>query len=250
MNPSDVTVAADRLPVIDPLESMPAKQAGRLRVLEKVPPGMLLLHEVYASIQGESTFAGLPCTFIRLTGCNLRCRWCDTPHAFTQGHTVTAADVLEEVAKLGVKLVEITGGEPLAQAEVYPLMTSLADAGYTVLLETSGSISVKHVDPRVTVILDMKCPGSGEVEANLYENLDLLKPTDEVKFVIADRADFDWAVRLVREYNLTTRPVLFGPVFGEIDYQQLCQWIVATGLNIRFQLQMHKHIWDPQQRGV
>lgn len=227
-----------------------AREASRLRVLQDVPAGTLLVHEVYASIQGESTYAGLPCTFVRLTGCHLRCRWCDTPHAFKEGQVRTHAELLAQIASLSPKMVEFTGGEPLAQPEIYPLMTAVADAGYTVLLETSGSLSVRDVDPRVVIILDLKCPSSGEFEANDYENLALLKPCDEVKFVIGDRQDFDWAVSIVREYGLLPQPVLFAPVFGELEYSVLCQWIVETGLPIRFQLQMHKHIWHPKQRGV
>jgi 7-carboxy-7-deazaguanine synthase len=226
------------------------RYAARLRVLQDAPAGLLMVHEIYASIQGESTYAGLPCTFVRLTGCHLRCRWCDTPHAFTQGEAVSPGEVLDKIRSLTPKMVEITGGEPLCQPGVHDLITQIADAGYKVLLETSGSLSIRQVDPRCTVILDLKCPSSGECQANDYENLRLLKADDEVKFVVANRADFDWAVTMVRQHELHVRPVLFAPVFGELEYATLCQWIVETGLPIRFQLQIHKHIWHPQQRGV
>src|SRR5262249_14224092 len=160
--------------------------------------GTLVVHEIYRSLQGESTFAGLPCVFVRLTACHLRCVYCDTPHAFAQGEALGLDEIVARVHELGDLLVEITGGEPLFQPEVYPLMAGLADAGKTVLLETSGAIDIAAVDPRVHVILDIKTPGSGEVEANVWSNLARLKPADEVKVVVCDRADFDWAVDIVR----------------------------------------------------
>src|SRR5262245_42079147 len=168
-------------------------------------PGTLVIHEIYRSVQGESTFAGLPCVFVRLTACHLRCRWCDTPHAFTQGSSMSIAEVLERVMADPCKLVEITGGEPLLQEEVHPLMTQLADAGRTVLLETSGAVDISQVDARVRIIMDLKCPGSGECSQNLYQNVDQLKPCDEIKFVIADRRDFDWSIEQVRSRRLTSR---------------------------------------------
>ena len=224
--------------------------ARRLTVLDDVPAGSLLIHEIYASIQGESTYAGLPCTFVRLTGCHLRCRWCDTPHAFVEGRPMTIDQVVGRVLELPPEMVELTGGEPLAQAGALDLMRRLADAGKRVLLETSGGLPIDEVDPRVVVILDLKCPSSGEEAANRYQNLQRLKPTDEVKFVVGDRADFDWAVAKVREHDLLQRPVLFAPVFGELPYQQLCEWILESRLPIRFGPQLHKHIWDPLARGV
>lgn len=207
--------------------------------------------EIFFSIQGESTHAGRPCVFIRLTGCPLRCAWCDTAYAFYGGTERSLDSVLAEVERYDCRLVEITGGEPLAQAEVHPLITALADRGYTVLIETSGAIDLTPVDERAVVIMDLKCPGSGMADRNLWTNLSRLKPTDEVKFVIKDRADYEWAVAIVREHGLADRhTVLFSPVFGEMDPQALAEWILADRLSVRFQLQMHKFIWDPATRGV
>src|SRR3954470_19483657 len=166
----------------------------RLKQLENKPARTLVIHEIYRSLQGESTFAGLPCVFIRLTACHLRCGYCDTPHAFHQGETLSLEEVLSRALAFEDSLVELTGGEPLLQAEVYPLMSRLADAGRTVLLETSGAMDIAEVDPRVHIIMDLKCPDSGECDGNLWSNLDRLKQTDEIKFVIASRRDFDWMV--------------------------------------------------------
>jgi 7-carboxy-7-deazaguanine synthase len=225
--------------------------AQRLKPLENKPAGKLLIHEIYRSLQGESTFAGLPCVFIRLTACHLRCVYCDTPHAFHQGETLGLDEVVDRALKLGDPLVEITGGEPLLQPEVYPLMTRLADASKTVLLETSGAIDTSRVDLRVRIILDVKTPGSGEVEANVWSNLDRLQPTDEVKFVVCDRADFDWSVGAVREHRLVDRcPVLFSASFGQLNPTELAAWILESRLPIRLQLQQHKILWDPKARGV
>jgi 7-carboxy-7-deazaguanine synthase len=223
----------------------------RLIPLERKPAGTLVIHEIYRSLQGESTFAGLPCVFIRLTACHLRCVYCDTPHAFQQGETLGLDQVVDRALQLGDSLVEITGGEPLLQPEVYPLMTRLADAGKTVLLETSGAVDTGRVDPRVRIILDVKTPGSGEVEANVWSNLDRLQATDEVKFVVCDRADFDWAVVVVREHRLIDRcPVLFSASFGQVNPTELSAWILESHLPIRLQLQQHKILWDPKARGV
>ena len=225
--------------------------AQRLKPLEGKAAGTLVIHEIYRSLQGESTFAGLPCVFVRLTACHLRCVYCDTPHAFNQGETMSVDDVVARTLELGDDLVEITGGEPLLQPEVYPLMSRLADAGKTVLLETSGAIDTSAVDPRVRVILDIKTPGSGEVEANVWSNLERLKPSDEVKFVLCDRADFDWAVNVVREHRLTERcPVLFSAAFGQVNPTELAGWILESRLPVRLQLQQHKILWDPKARGV
>ncbi len=225
--------------------------AHRLRPLARKPVGTLVIHEIYRSLQGESTFAGLPCVFIRLTACHLRCVYCDTPHAFHQGETMSLDDVVAQALALGDALVEITGGEPLLQDEVYPLMTRLADLGKTVLLETSGAMVTSRVDPRVHVILDLKTPGSGEVDANVWSNLDRLKPADELKFVLCDRADFDWAVGVVREHRLTERcPVLFSAAFGRLSSTDLAAWILESRLPVRLQLQQHKIIWDPSARRV
>lgn len=197
--------------------------------------------EIFYSIQGESTRAGLPCVFVRLTGCNLRCGWCDTEYAFQGGSEMSLGEILGEVKRFDCRLVEITGGEPLLQAEVHPLMTGLAEAGYTVLLETSGSIDISDVDPRVIKIVDLKCPGSGECDSNLWENLARLSPKDEVKFVVKDRADFDWACAVVRERDLTARhAILISPVHGVLDPRSLSEWILESGLDLRLQLQIHK----------
>ncbi|MBI3465603.1 MAG: radical SAM protein [Planctomycetes bacterium] len=215
------------------------------------PPGTLLVHEIYRSVQGESTFVGRPCVFVRLSACHLRCRWCDTPHAFTEGEPMGLDDVLARVLAEPCDLVEITGGEPLLQDEVFPLMTRLADAGRTVLLETSGAVDIRRVDRRVRIIMDLKCPGSDECERNLYPNIERLKPTDEIKFVIADRCDFDWSCEQVRGRRLAERfTVLFSPVFGELAPRTLAEWILESNLPVRLQLQMHKYIWDPAARGV
>lgn len=228
-----------------------AEQPQRLRPLAGKPPGTLVVHEIYRSLQGESTFAGLPCTFVRLTACHLRCGYCDTPHAFTQGETLALDEVVARALALGDELVEITGGEPLLQPEVHPLMTRLADAGRTVLLETSGAVDMAPVDSRVRVILDLKTPGSGEVAANHWPNLERLKPTDEVKFVLCGREDFDWAAAQVREHRLTERcPVLFSAAFGRVSPTELAAWVLESRLEVRLQVQLHKILWDPSARGV
>jgi 7-carboxy-7-deazaguanine synthase len=225
--------------------------AHRLRLLEGKAPGRLLIHEIYRSLQGESTFAGLPCVFVRTAVCGQRCVWCDTPHAFTQGEELELDEVIRRVRNYGCPLVEITGGEPLLQPEVHPLMTALANAGLTILLETSGAEDVSPVDSRVHIIMDLKCPDSGECEQNQFSNLDHLKPTDEIKFVIASRRDFDWTVRTIREHQLDERfTVLLSPVFDRITLVDLAAWLLESGLNVRLQLQMHKYIWDPKARGV
>jgi 7-carboxy-7-deazaguanine synthase len=237
------------LPVV--LVSIRPAHAHRLKPLEGKAAGTLVIHEIYRSLQGESTFAGVPCVFIRLTACHLRCVYCDSPHAFNQGEPLGLDEVVARALELGDELVEITGGEPLLQQEVYPLMTRLADAGKTVLLETSGAVDTSQVDPRVRIILDLKTPGSGELEANVWSNLDRLKLTDEVKFVLCDRADFDWAVAVVRDHRLTDHcPVLFSASFGQVTPTELAAWILETHLPIRLQLQQHKILWDPKARGV
>lgn len=228
-----------------------AAHPQRLAPLRDKPAGTLVIHEIYRSLQGESTFAGLPCVFIRLTACHLRCAYCDTPHAFHEGTTLAFDDVVERTLALGDPLVEITGGEPLLQPEVLPLMVRLADAGRTVLLETSGAVDIGSVDARVRIILDVKTPGSGEEPANVWSNLARLKPIDEVKFVVCDRADFDWSVARTREHALLERcPVLFSAAFGRVTPTELAAWILETNLPIRLQLQQHKILWDPVARGV
>jgi 7-carboxy-7-deazaguanine synthase len=229
----------------------PGTWNSRLLPLARKPPGRLLIHEIYRSVQGESTFAGLPCVFVRLAVCDARCSWCDTPHAFTQGSVWTPEEILAKVAELNTSLAEITGGEPLLQAEVLPLMTALADRGHTVLLETSGAHDIAQVDRRVRIIMDLKCPDSGEEAGNRWENLVVLKPTDEIKFVIASRRDFDWAAETIRARQLDERfQILLSPAFGLVSPLQLAQWLLDSGLQVRMQLQMHKYIWDPNARGV
>lgn len=231
--------------------SASARLAQRLKPLEGKPAGSLVIHEIYRSLQGESTYAGLPCVFVRLTACHLRCGYCDTPHAFNQGEFLRLDEVVARTLELGDPLVEITGGEPLLQPEVFPLMTELADAGRTVLLETSGAVDITPVDRRIHVILDVKTPCSGEEAANVWSNLERLKPTDEVKFVMCDRRDFDWSVAQVRQHRLLDRcSVLFSAAFGLVNPTDLAAWILETRLPIRLQLQQHKILWHPAARGV
>jgi 7-carboxy-7-deazaguanine synthase len=211
----------------------------------------LVVHEVYRSIQGESTFAGLPCVFLRLTACMARCSWCDTPHAFKEGTSRPVEEVFQEVVGFDCPLVELTGGEPLLQPEAFRLMTMLADAGKTVLLETSGLISIAGADPRVHVIMDLKCPDSGECENNDWDNLALLKLTDQVKFVIASRRDFDWTVDTIRRHHLESRfTVLLSAAFDSVPPVELVGWLLQSRLQVRMQLQLHKYIWPPDARGV
>jgi 7-carboxy-7-deazaguanine synthase len=233
------------------LPTVPASVSHRITPLRDVPPGELLIHELYRSLQGESTFAGLPCVFVRTTACDSRCSWCDTPHAFVQGVRMPRAEVLAKVLAFETPLVELTGGEPLLQPDVLPLMSELCDAGKTVLIETSGAHDVGGIDPRVHVVMDLKCPDSGECDRNHWPNLDRLKPTDEIKFVIASRRDWEWAAQTVREHRLDQRfQVLVGGVFGAVGLRDLAEWVLASQLNVRMQLQMHKYIWDPKARGV
>jgi 7-carboxy-7-deazaguanine synthase len=226
-------------------------KAHRLVLLNAKPVGQLLIHEIYQSIQGESSFAGLPCVFVRLAVCDSRCVWCDTPHAFNRGTAHTLEEVENAVVALKTRLVEITGGEPLLQDEVVPLMARLANRGLTVLLETSGAHDIGRVDRRVHIIMDLKCPDSGECDANRWENLEVLKRSDEIKFVIASRRDFDWSVDAVRTHRLHERfSVLLSPVFGVVQPVELAEWLLTSELPLRMQLQLHKYIWDPDVRGV
>ncbi|HET7711027.1 MAG TPA: 7-carboxy-7-deazaguanine synthase QueE [Thermoanaerobaculia bacterium] len=206
--------------------------------------------EIFHSIQGESTHAGRPCVFVRLTGCNLRCRWCDSEYTFTGGERMSIEEIVERVKSYGCNLVEVTGGEPLAQADSFDLIRRLCDEGFEVLIETSGSIDITPVDRRAKLILDVKCPGSGEVAKNRWENLDDLRPHDEIKFVIADRADYDWARKVIAERNLERGTILLSPVWGEMDPKALAEWMLADRINARFQTQLHKHIWGAEARGV
>lgn len=217
----------------------------------------LKINEIFLSIQGESTHAGKPCTFVRLTYCNLRCTYCDTEYAFFEGRELSVDEIVDKVRSYKCQTVEITGGEPLIQPSVFPLMQKLCDLGHEVLLETSGSLDISNVDNRVKKIVDFKCPSSGMVDKNFWANVGHLLPHDEVKFVIGSREDFDWAISMVNKYNLGPRvcAVLFSPVFDSIDPAQIADWILSEGHaqqvnNLRFQLQLHKIIWSPLARGV
>ncbi|NIP99353.1 MAG: radical SAM protein [Nitrospinaceae bacterium] len=212
---------------------------------------MLNVNEIFKSIQGESSFAGLPCIFIRLTGCNLRCNWCDTEYAFHQGTARSVQEILDAIQPLGVSLVEITGGEPLLQDEVYGLIDALLDRKYQVLLETGGSLSLERVPPQVVKVVDVKCPGSGESAHNRWDNLQYLNPGDEVKFVILDRADYVWSREVLKRHQLDRKAqVLFSPVYGKLDLKDLAQWTLEDNLPVRLQTQLHKVIWGKDAVGV
>jgi 7-carboxy-7-deazaguanine synthase len=213
---------------------------------------LLTIHEIFYSIQGESTYAGRPCVFVRLTACDLRCSWCDTEYAFHEGHKQSLDEVLAEVDRLDCPLVEVTGGEPLLQEEVYPLMQSLIDRGSTVLLETGGHRSTERVPEAVVTILDVKCPGSGEAHRNDWSNLERLRPRDEVKFVVKDREDYEFARDVFTKYRLGERAaaVHLSPVHGVMNLRLLSEWVLADRLPARVQVQLHKYIWDPGTRGV
>ena len=213
---------------------------------------MLTIFEIYLSIQGESTYTGRPCVFVRLAACDLRCRWCDTPYAFTGGRKMSVDEVMAEVAKHDCRLVEITGGEPMIQPETPALLRRLVDDGYQVLLETGGHVPLDSVPDAVVSIVDVKCPGSGEASKMHWPNLDRLSPTDEVKFVIRDRADFEYAADVVRRYELGARAgaVLFSPVHGVLPPADLAKWILDDHVPARLQLQAHKYIWGAETRGV
>ena len=217
----------------------------------------LRITEIFHSIQGESTWAGVPCTFVRVTGCPLRCTWCDTEYAFHGGTRMTFDEILAEVATHPARVVEVTGGEPLAHPGVIPLTERLLEAGYTVLVETSGAFDVAPLDERIHTIMDLKCPGSGEVEKNRYENLEHLTARDEVKFVVKDRTDYEWARSAIESYGLdrrvldgSLRALLMSPVWGEIELDDLAGWILDDGLPVRFQIQVHKLIWGAEATGV
>jgi len=211
----------------------------------------LTVNEVFFSIQGEGTRAGEPCVFVRLTGCPLRCVWCDTAYAFHEGTKRTEEEVLAEIAAFSCRLVELTGGEPLSQPAAFPFVTRLADAGWRVLVETSGHVLLEGLDPRAVAIMDVKTPGSGESHRMEWRNLELLRPTDEVKFVIDGRADYEWSRNLVRERELARRcPVLFSPVHGVLDPGLLARWILEDELGVRLQVQLHKYLWPGVERGV
>lgn len=207
--------------------------------------------EIFHSIQGESTFAGLPCVFVRVTGCPLRCTWCDTAYAFYDGDEMSLDQILHRVRTYGCDLVELTGGEPLHHPDACELVTRLLDGGYTVLVETSGAVDIASVDRRAVLVMDLKCPGSGMMERNRWSNLAHLKPGDQIKFVLKDRDDYLWARDVLTRTGISERQiVLFSPVFGELDPKVLAGWILEDGLTVRLQLQVHKFIWDPAARGV
>jgi 7-carboxy-7-deazaguanine synthase len=219
----------------------------------KIASGKMRVTEIFYSIQGESSFAGMPCAFVRLTWCNLRCTWCDSEYTFTGGIEMTIDEVIEKVRGYGCNLVEITGGEPLVQKrECCELVKRLSDEGYTVLVETGGSLDAGVLDPRAIKILDVKCPGSGEADRNHWANLERLNPRDEIKFVIKDRADFDFALEIIRKYRLDEREpsILFSPVWDETELKDLAVWVLQSGVRGRMQLQMHKYIWGAETRGV
>jgi len=217
----------------------------------------LRITEIFHSIQGESTWAGLPCTFVRITGCPLRCTWCDTEYAFHGGERMTLDEIVERVKEIGTRLVEVTGGEPLAHPNAFPLTDRLLEEGFTVLVETSGAFDVSGLDPRVHKIMDLKCPGSGEVERNRWENLSSLTDRDEIKFVVLDRTDYEWMRDVIRERGLDTRvnagelrALLVSPVWEAVDLEALAGWILEDALPVRMQTQLHKHIWGPEKTGV
>ena len=212
---------------------------------------MIKINEIYLSVQGESTHTGLPCVFIRLTGCNLRCSWCDTAYAFHEGKNMSIDEILQKVENFGIHLVEITGGEPLMQDNVYTLMRRLIESGYKVMLETGGSISLERVPKDVIKIMDLKCPGSGEQAKNNLDNLKLLLPHDEVKFVILDKKDYEWSRDIIKSYKINeTAHILISPVFDKLELKEIVKWILKDRLPVRLQTQLHKIIWDKNTIGV
>jgi 7-carboxy-7-deazaguanine synthase len=213
---------------------------------------MLTINEIFYSIQGESTRAGRPCVFVRLSACDLRCSWCDTPYAFHEGTKRSVDEVVAEIERHGCPLVEITGGEPLLQDDVYPLMDRLLERGFTVMLETGGHRPVNRVPPAVVKVVDVKCPGSGEADKNDWANLDRLSPHDELKFVVQDRTDYEFARELIGRHDLASRcaAILISPVHGVLDLKTLSEWMLEDHLPARLQPQLHKYIWSPTIRGV
>jgi 7-carboxy-7-deazaguanine synthase len=213
---------------------------------------MLTVHEIFHSIQGESTYAGCPCVFVRLTACDLRCAWCDTPYAFHEGRTMSVDDVIAAVDRFGCDLVEITGGEPLLQEDVYPLMEGLLDRGRTVMIETGGHRSIARIPAGVVRVVDVKCPSSGEAEKNDWTNSERFGPEDQVKFVVADRGDYEFARDVIARFGLASRcaALLVSPVHGVLEPHVLAGWILADRLAVRLQLQLHKYVWSPSTRGV
>lgn len=211
----------------------------------------LVINEIFFSIQGESTRIGRPCTFVRLTTCDLRCTWCDTMYAFEEGSEMKIEDIIRQIKLFDCNLVEITGGEPLIQEKVHHLMKFLCDHGFEVMIETGGHRDISTIDPRVKRIMDIKCPGSLMEKRNRWENINLLTHQDEVKFVISNQTDYDWAKGIINQHQLTTHcQVLMSPVFGKLENRTLAEWILNDRLNVQFQIQLHKYIWDPSTRGV
>lgn len=212
---------------------------------------MIKVNEIFFSIQGESSRAGLPCVFVRLTYCNLRCSYCDTGYAFYEGSDFSIDEIVDRVKSYNCNLVEITGGEPLMQNECLDLMKILCDSGFDVMLETGGSLPINSIDPRVMIIMDFKCPSSGMMKKNLFANIKFLKKNDEVKFVIGDRDDYEWSKKIISTYELDRKcAILFSVVFGALEPVKLVNWILEEKLDVRFQLQMHKIIWHPETKGV
>jgi 7-carboxy-7-deazaguanine synthase len=214
---------------------------------------MLRVTEIFRSIQGESTHAGRPCTFVRLTGCPMRCVWCDSEYTFSGGEHISLEQVMTQVRAFGCKLVEVTGGEPLAQKSAFALITALCDENFEVLIETGGYVSTENVDPRAKIILDVKCPASGEEPRNDWSNLKRLRADkDEIKFVVADLADWEYAKQIIKEYDLqnSAKAILISPVWGQINLQDLAESVASSGLEVRMQLQLHKYIWGPDVHGV
>ena len=219
--------------------------------MKSLLPDTLIINEIFFSIQGESSRIGLPCVFVRLTSCDLRCAWCDTVYAFHEGTEMKIDVIINKVKDYRCKLVEITGGEPLFQDNVHILMKRLCDENYDVMIETGGHRDINGIDPRVKRIMDIKCPGSMMEKRNRWENIEALTARDEVKFVIADEIDYTWAKEVIKKHNLTARcTVLMSPVFGNIENRTLAEWILRDHLQVQFQLQIHKYIWDPATRGV
>ena len=209
------------------------------------------VNEIFFSIQGESTYAGLPCAFVRLAGCNLRCTYCDTRHAYEEGERQMAGQVIEALKRFPASLVEITGGEPLLQEETPSLISALAEQGYKVLVETNGSVSIRGIDARATIIMDIKCPGSGMSEKMMWKNIGLLRPHDEIKFVLTGRNDYRWAIEIIEKYRLQEkRTVHMSPAFGVLEPHRLASWILEDGVNVRLHLQLHKYVWPAVKRGV
>ncbi|MBI1824283.1 MAG: radical SAM protein [Nitrospirae bacterium] len=209
----------------------------------------MIINEIFYSIQGESTYSGLPCVFVRTTGCHLRCSWCDTEYAFEEGKSMSVEEIIDQVEKYGCRLVEVTGGEPLLQKESFVLMKTLLDRDFKVLLETSGAVDIGPVDPRVRIVMDVKCPGSHMADRMIWKNFSRLKKEDELKFVVANLDDYEWAKEVLIKWK-PDQEVIFSPVFGQQNPRQLAEWILADRLPVRLQLQLHKEIWSPEMRGV